>query len=383
MLYIGFSILLLFLSKVNRTKDSGFLFNLLFSLFIVLLSIRYGQGTDYFSYKRIFNAASTEYDSFWIKCFLLGVEPFYYALNIFAKRTGLGFLFVIVFSSIITGYFHYKTIRTYSKSYLLSFFILFTNYFVYLNTAIRQGIAISITTYAIFCFLDKKNLIKYILLCLFAMMFHTSAFICLFVPFFLKVGKVLKITRLSHYVPLAVISITAGFFLFRLMILVAGMILSRYSAYQNSSSSLSALLPVSIRISFAVLALRAKSEHSANFSRTESDVLVLYLMGSIFFYMLFSSNQASRLTDYFTILEVIYFANAFPIKAIRKKTLTLCLTVFLFLTLFIKDLNAIQNQGEYYSKNPLNYPYITIFNKKAILDYRGDTKRMPDSLLFD
>ena len=115
----------------------------------------------------------------------------------------------------------------------------------------------------------------------------------------------------------------------------------------------------------------------------ESDVSVLYLTGSLLFYMLFTSNQASRLTDYFTVLEVIYFANAFPAKAIRKKSLTVCLSVFMFFALFVKDLNAAQNQGHYYSKNPLNYPYITVFNKKAILNYRGDTKGMSNSLLFD
>lgn len=76
---------------------------MLYLIFIVLLSIGYGQGIDFYNYKRIYNAVPHEYDSFWIKCFLFGIEPFYYAVNVFAKRTGLGFSFVIAFSSLITG----------------------------------------------------------------------------------------------------------------------------------------------------------------------------------------------------------------------------------------------------------------------------------------
>ena len=159
------------------------------------------------------------------------------------------------------GFFHYKTITGYSKARLLSFFILFANYFAYMHNLIRQGIAMSITTYAILYFLDKRNLKKYILMCIFAMMFHTSAFICLFVPVFLKVGRIMKVDRLSHYVLLAFISLVSGLFLFRLMIFVASMILPRYTSYQNSAYLLGALFPISIRFFFAVLVLTVKEKY--------------------------------------------------------------------------------------------------------------------------
>lgn len=383
MLYIGFAVILLFFSRFGAKRQARFLFNMFFFLFVALLCIRYGQGTDYFNYKRIYNATSLDYNSFWIKCFLLNVEPFYYLINVFAKKNTLSFSFVIIASSVIMGYFCYKTIRTYSKSYFLSFFIFYVNYFSYYYSALRQVIAMCITTYAIYCFLDKRNLIKFMVMCFLAMMFHLSAVICLFVPLILKIGKILRIDRLSYYIPFTFVLIISGVFFSRLLNFAAGLILKKYAAYQTTGFSLFALFPVSVRFLCAVLALHTKSKYGANFSRIESEALVLYLLGSSFFFVLFTSTVVSRLTDYFTVLEVIYFANAFPIKSIRKKSLTLCLTVFLFLTLFIKDLNAAQHQGGYYSKNPLNYPYITIFNKKAILDYRGDTKRMSDSLLFD
>ena len=170
--------------------------------------------------------------------------------------------------------------------------------------------------------------------------------------------------------------IVLGLFLFRILISVASTILPRYSAYQTSKSTFFTVFPVLVRFILALLAIYVKPKYNKNI--IEYKVLDLYLLGSIIFFLLLSSDQASRLTDYFSIFEIIYFPNAISTKKIQKLSVSV-----LFLLLFTKDLNAFQNQGKYYSKNPINYPYISIINKDSILKYRGDIKDLNKTFLFD
>lgn len=371
MLFILFLLVLLFLNFLP-IKRNHIIFVVLYLGFTILLSLRYGQGTDYFNYLRIYNAFPKDYNNFWVKSYSFGVEPFFYLINIFAKKNDYSFQFVIALCSMLTMFFNFISIKKFSKSFGLSMFILYANYIVYLHTAIRQGIAISISTYAILSFLNSKKYLKYLFTILFAMMFHTSAFICLFLPLILIVSKILNINSLKNYIFVISLCLITGIFLFPILIKVASLILPRYSSYVNSKITHVPFFPILIRIVLSILAIITYKNNEYNSSFLEKDILSLYLFGSMIYCLLCSSNQASRLTDYFTYLEIFYFANVISVRGIKMKGLSILSICFIFSSLFIKDIGEFENQGDYYSNNPLNYPYISIFNKDSIKEYRGD-----------
>lgn len=369
MVYIIFLLLLFIFCFINKSSEKYFKF--LFAFFSFFLCIRYGQGLDYFNYKDFFTWVPTNYKSFFTKSYTYGSEPFYYLLNVFAKKHKLGYSFVVIISALITTFFHFKTISEYSKSFFISFFILYANYFVYLNGAVRQGMAMSITTYAFLNYADKHNLKRFLFLCFLAMMCHTSAIIGILFPLFLKISRqVLNLQNVRNYLWIAIISIILGPILFNVLLTILGMIYHKYNSYRSWTVSFLVLLPLGIRFFCALIVLSAYRKYRCNVLKFEENLISIYLFGSILYNLLYVSSLGSRVTDYFTIFEVIIFANLFPFEAIRKLNLKLFLVLFLFSALFIKEIYTNMVEGKYYSKNPLYYPYISIFNKEKILIHK-------------
>ena len=112
MVFILFLLVLLFFNLLPIKRNHR-IFVVLYFVFTILLCLRYGQGTDYYNYLRIYKALPNDYKNFWIKSYLYGVEPFFYLINIFAKKNDYGFQFVIAISSILTMFFNFKLIKSF------------------------------------------------------------------------------------------------------------------------------------------------------------------------------------------------------------------------------------------------------------------------------
>ena len=141
---------------------------------VIISCFRYGQGTDYFAYKKYFENCSNH--------MLVALEDTtahmnigYRGLTSLFKIMNLNYEVFIVIFSIFILFMYFKTIKKYSKNSLLSIFILFSLYYqVYVNSALRQGLAMSIFFYAFFAyFLNYKNK-RYILFIFIAGLFHGS-----------------------------------------------------------------------------------------------------------------------------------------------------------------------------------------------------------------
>lgn len=145
----------------------------IFSLFLMFIlfifsSLRFGIGTDYYSYYNYFENLPYVKEKF---------EFLYHVLNL-----GTKFLFnnpqsIFVISSGITLFIIYVTTMKYSinPGFTIIIFIFGFFYFDSLNI-VRQYIAVAITTYSTHRYLlDKQKNIKFIIGVLCASLFHTSA----------------------------------------------------------------------------------------------------------------------------------------------------------------------------------------------------------------
>lgn len=374
MIYIAVTILLWAVAIISKAKNQKRILVIETVCLCVFFSLRFGQGTDYINYNYIFRAAPLTYSGFFRKSYNYLVEPLYWLINIFAKRHHLGFPFVVACVAAITLFFVFLSAWKFSDWPSLAIFILFCNYFSYLTNLYRWGAAASIALFAICSYVDDKKITKFLLLVFLAMMFHTSAFVIIIVPVLLKFK--LDFHSISKYVIMAMICFAASFFVFPIVIRIASLVNSHYSIYKDSVHY-GNIIPCMVRMVFAIFVLYFYKRYNDKFSNQTKSLIEIYLFGSLLFILLSSADQAARITDYFTMIEIIVISNIFaslPANYRRSNTMfiALCLCFFIMLN---KELVTLEIQGHYPSKNPLNYPYVTIFHKEEILNYMPDVDK--------
>ena len=165
----------------------------------IISGIRYGIGTDYFSYRNIHSLLGhTSFHDYFVKHFIendfdYSIEIGYYLLNRF-------FFFyyhvMLVFIEIIILFFVYKGIKILrtSQEYIFATFIYLTSQFIYSMNGIRFAIAISII-FAGFKHIINKKPLYFSLYVLLACCFHKTALVCISF-YFLKPIANKKISKL-------------------------------------------------------------------------------------------------------------------------------------------------------------------------------------------
>lgn len=194
---------------VSYREPRPILFGMGCLVLILLFAFRGRTGTDTPLYNRVFNKVG----SMSLKeVITIGRDQLFYILNWLTYRLSSGNL---LFHNIVVGCLEYIPIlnvyKKYSKNCVLSvlFYIITSSYFFAFNGQ-RQGLAISIT-FAGFSFLANKKYWSYLILVLFASLFHSSALIIL--PFgFLSTYK----TDSKLFIIVSAGLLLSTFFLWRL-----------------------------------------------------------------------------------------------------------------------------------------------------------------------
>ena len=138
-----------------------------FSPVLVILTCRYGVGTDYFNYKNqveLFLAGSYKLD--WGLGILVS-----FSNKVFGNFEGFIFLTsmitLVLFCSALL--YRYK-----GKKCILSLFFMFCIYYGIWSNNIQQAMAMGIVVFALFC-IEKNRLVMFVILVLFAGAIHNSA----------------------------------------------------------------------------------------------------------------------------------------------------------------------------------------------------------------
>ena len=148
---------------------------------IAMFSLRYGIGTDYYSYEQIYNALhKAGISEYWTKhnndVKFFYVEPVYYLLNrVFPSfrslQWGLGILIFALLCVVIKEYAE-------RISYPFAVGIFLCTQFIYAMNGTRFSIAVCILLIA-YKALSKGKPIRFVILVLCAALFHKSALFCL------------------------------------------------------------------------------------------------------------------------------------------------------------------------------------------------------------
>ncbi|MEK5417023.1 EpsG family protein [Paenibacillus sp. FSL L8-0708] len=152
---------------------------------IIMTSLRYGFGADFFTYNAAFDRIR---DGISLDAF----EPGYIFLNKFISYLGLPFNYLLLVVAIFNYVLLYKAIEenlTKHKWLAMFLFLAYFDLFFYSLSAIRQSIALSVFMFAS-RYVKRKQLIKYVLWIYFASLFHVTALIL--IPFYFFYNKFSK-----------------------------------------------------------------------------------------------------------------------------------------------------------------------------------------------
>ena len=183
--YLLFFLITIFLSsKVSKSDVYLIPLWIFASLFV---GLRYGVGTDYFSYEDIYNTYS----------FYLEIG-FQYVVN-FLNDRHLPVWSLFLTMAAMTYFFMYAFIYKNNSVNRFAVTLLLTLCtYSFICNGVRQGLAIAIFLFAT-RFIIERNIYFYILFILFASMFHNSILICLPL-YFLNARCFRKQTYISMYI---------------------------------------------------------------------------------------------------------------------------------------------------------------------------------------
>ncbi|MBU3207628.1 EpsG family protein [Clostridium algidicarnis] len=386
MYYLIFIILSIFsfLEIFGKNKnDKGFL--IIFLVLASVLMLRYGQGTDYFGYKLVYDFFGFNLDEI-IKNFISSPNikrEILFDLSIYLFKTlKLSYEVFVGVLSLFMMRCLYKFIMKFSKYKYITLFIFYTTYWLYFDSGIRQGIAISILLgYTTFYILENKNF-KALISILIASLFHTS--IIIFLPILL-IGK-RKVFNTKVVIILSIVSFTLAYTKIPIMLstLLPGNIEYRLSYYiiDTSGNILALMNRTLVFILITVMNKFIKKE----IKQSPKDLFLnIFFVGFILYCLLFNQPLlAGRIGTYFRIFEIIIIPNLFyEIKQInldRKKmstnnlkyrALIFCFVFFFaFNIIWYKNIKSWLVQGSYINQSIMGYEYVSVFNKERINQIR-------------
>lgn len=352
------------LSSISEKLNEAF-----YRISLVFLTLfacfRYGQGTDYFHYKYIFLKTNTLSDVIYNTAQVhseIGARFIYFLF-------GTNYELFIMVVSIFEMYCLYRFLERYSQDKLLSLILFYpTYYLVYFFSAVRQGIVISILIGFLLEAYEDEDYKKYVLLTLLAASVHVSALIFLCFPF-------LKIIKIKDIEKILFVSLTVGLCFFLGAQLLYGKLPSSLSFYAVDSIGLFSLLSRLIYL-FLILVLVMNIDKD---SLTEVDVFFLrILVFSLVIYLLLLPFTiiASRFNYLLRVVEVVVFPSLIMKNNCRFTALPklmIVVVIGLSVAFTYKNISGFLNEADYeYINSPLEYPYITVFNKDDLFYYRSE-----------
>lgn len=328
--YLFFVIILLLISYPNQYGINN---NIrLYISFIVLIFIsifRFDVGYDYSAY----------YSYLWpvyqyklveklepLSCFMFKIS---YILDTPSV--------VFVLFGLITYFFIFKAIIDISSDCFVSFFVYIFLFWLFSLGEIRQAAALSITFWGFRYVIDKK-IIKYIFVCLFAMLFHASAAIALLIYFIYNYAK-------WYSISIAVI----------VLCFVLNAILKIFAENQLYTTYVLAMMNFSggsmIRLFYLALYVFVFVVYICN-KRNELKQFLILLLPSVVLPFIFFPVIALRVSIYFNVFYMLII----PLIFKKKEFVYKFLVMFVFFLFFIVNIYI----GSLNSKSTFT-PYKTIF----------------------
>lgn len=371
MFYITLFLILGVLSfcEYKKVKIKVLTFEVVFFIITIITMIRYGQGTDYFSY--MFQYYSTPPITTFSSMFNINThgEIGFKLMSALFRTFHLSFATFIGVIGLITMALIYKFIKKFSKmpmTTLMLFYVLY--YLVYILSGVRQGLALAIFAGIALPYLEEDKYLKFILAVLFAATMHSSVIITLLIIPIKKFNISYKTYGLILIIGILIIVTNIDT---KAINLLPEFLSSKILHYWGSDIPIFALANRFVMLVLILyFSLDAKENKEVCFFR---DVYVLSFI--LFILTIKSMTISSRISIYMKFLEVVLIPNMIIIlrtKRLKFKAVQLwSASAIITLALLIKTLNAFLGEGDYRNTvNLVEYPYITIFNRADIWKYK-------------
>lgn len=341
------------------------LFNVVYLLISAMAILRYGQGSDYFNYLSIYDSVKYMWETEPILMFVMS-DPGYALLNWIAIVCGIPFTF---FMAIITAgimYFFYVFLtRTCNYSFKALFVFFCVIYMIYALSIMRQGICISIFYAYMYPMLKSRKIKKYLLLNSLLISVHASSIIFVLLPF--VKFRYSDRTFLCVFIVSLFILVTRVVFISKIPIDFIQERVARYVSEPSSNQILAKIVRCLVVIPLFFIPKKMLIDSELAYCCN------LLLVGFVVYSLTsFSELTCSRLWGYFWGFECVllsrldlqpFFHNY------KVKMVTFC--ILLFSVMWVKDLRAAINQGEYKNCTMFSYPYISVFDtQERLLYYR-------------
>ncbi len=371
--------LLYFTVMKSKRKTRKRVSNLTAFMMFILSMVRYGSGSDYFAYQyHYIYCPKNIYYAFTIYDPHLDIG--YKALICLFKSLGLEFEVFIAVISFFTLLLCFIAIYKLSDNTFMSLFMFFTVYYqIYVNSALRQGIAMALFFLVIYIIIEKddisrKKRMKYCFgILLFACLFHKSALITLGIFVIYRYSKKICANIDLLLIIAVIVSICS---LLNIPSIIIFKVFSILGMDDNLGEASNNIFAIGLRATYLIIAIILYKLCKTKINDKEKFLLSVYAIGMILYFGVSGFSLLSRLTEYFSILEVILFPCL--IKKLDSKSIKVAITFFVAVVcsvLFIKDIASFLVQGNYFVEKVTEYPFVTIFNEEDIDLYRSDKYR--------
>lgn len=320
------------LAVSNKKSSNKILIALAFLILWLLCGLRYGIGTDYFSYKNIYETiVKTKSNS-------VNMEIGFYLLCRFIGFFNADYKVFFLITSFLSIIFVYLRIILDSHSSDLSI-IVYLSSFSYFTTfnIVRQSIAMGIIFFGT-RYLEKKQPIKYFIFLVIAILFHKTAIIGLafYYIYYVRFNNVINLLIIIT-APIALIALKDQFL--NLLKLTYPSYVSRFEITPEFSA---------LRISFEMVLLII-SIYYFKFLRNLSEGNALVNCQAIilvFNIISFLIPYAHRIIMYFTFLQTLLVPSI--LKSIKFKSDKVIIGTFfvIYYLLYIYYSIKINNSGE-------------------------------------
>lgn len=329
-------------------KDVKRMFSFLYLLTIdFLIGFRYKIGWDYDNYILMMDGKSWDKKTVEILSLLIFEGINYFKLNkqMFFLITTIIFIFCLS-----------KFIQEFSKYYYLSFLVYFLDArgFITQASTVRQSLAIGCFLYSLIYIVKKNQLLKGYCILLIGIFFHIS--IIFTIPFIM----LRKIRVKNYYFLFAPIFLIIINLVFKHIIKILG---GRYNYYLYADfGAISQVKLVIVNLLIYLIVIYKKEKR-----KNEKDELYnLFKIGVLLypFCMLYSA-VLGRLTEYFTILIIIFLPNVIMSSKINFKKIVSFLILIIMLGSYVLKGVLTKQQNSKISADNYNYKLnIKLFNEE-------------------
>lgn len=331
-----------------------------------LLVFRYGQGTDYLSYSELFYATPRLFDFQELLSAGLHGEPGWVFICALFRQLDLPFELLVILLSVLFMWLLHRFIHRYCKYSVFALLLAFpTIYMTYAVSVLRQAFALFVFLGILLPLLEKRKYILYCLITAGCALIHSSALVFLAAPF-------LRFFYLNwrRMAILSVLAAVGGFLLSKLMFYIPQ--LNYYSYSTPNVLAIGERCSSTLVMALAFWKYLAVKPEKRPENKIISMLLQIYLLGTlIYLFFWWNALISSRFCIYFKAVEIALFVLA--IKSGGKRALAVAVyCLVLCAVLYYKNIDSYILQGNYYDfVNVFNYPWISIFNRERILDYRN------------